>query len=65
MEGLPLRIGKRPRCDARQRKRSPGEEVAEDVDGGKDKGHNEILEQLRGGGGGGRVEKCGLELFLI
>lgn len=39
-----LRIVKRPRCDARQRKRSPGKEVAEDVDGGKDKGHKEILE---------------------
>lgn len=35
--------------DARQRKRSPGEEVAEDVGGGKDKGHSEILEQVGAG----------------
>lgn len=28
-----LKIGKRSRYDARQRKRSPGEEVAEDVGG--------------------------------
>lgn len=41
-----LRTGERPRCDAELRERSPGEEVAKDTAGGRDKEHSEMLEQV-------------------